>query len=232
MVAPLLPPVPPIGKDGFQDPVWPKWLANLHSSVTTVVTNPSAIAVASANGFSGSVVQPPGGVATITVSATTSGILKGNGQQLIPAVAGIDYLVTNLPITLTGDVTGNGTINIPTTLSANFGAYAENLVKLITIPAGTQSILAVNLAAGDWDVTGVVTFSSAVTSAKAGVSTNNTNFGGFGSYVLYTTNSETFSLPTVRVSFASASVVYLMVNCTFTGTSCTGEGFLRARRVR
>lgn len=209
MSAPLLPPVPPIGKDGFQDPVWPKWLNALRNSV---VYPPSSIAVATKNGFSGSVAQPPGGQAVITLETTVVGMLKGSFYNVIPAVAGVDYLAPDP------------------------NNYAEMRSGTQTITSGTQVLMAINLPAGDWDVTGVAAFTSmptttVVTSAQAGISTT-TAFDIFGSSVLYTAGIGAFALPTVRVSLSAAGVAYLVVSVAFSGTTCLAQGYLRARRTR
>jgi hypothetical protein len=234
MAAPLLPPVPPIGKDGFQDPVWPKWLNNLHQAVTVVVGNPSAIAVASANGFSGTVDQPTGGVATITLQATTTGLLKGNGQQLVPAKAGVDYLVANQNISVTGDVTGSGSTSIALSLAQYIGQYQQAVGNATNVTNTPSSILSLILTAGDWDVSGVASFAPAgsITNAQVGISASSAGFGTLGTYVLYTTGIGTVTTPVVRVTLTAASVVYLVAACSFTGASATGQGFLRARQVR
>lgn len=291
MSQPLLPPVPPIGKDGFQDPVWPKWLNALRQTASYVVTSPSSIAVAASNGFSGTVEQPAGGEATITLETTVTGVLKGNGLQLVPAKPGVDYLIQNQLVTLKGDVTGSAT-NIITTTLANTpaartnlglgsmatqsasavaitggsvtltGALAPDSKKGITgtvladnanvgsvgelqsaasvstaLVSGTHSIVTLSLTPGDWDVTGVVGFgpipaTSTVTQAQAGISSTGTSFDGFGTSVLYTAGIGTFCLPLIRVSISTTTSVYLTVNVTYTGTSCMGQGLLRARRAR
>lgn len=104
-----IPPVPPLTKLGFEDPVWVKWLNTLRQGVSTSVT---ALAINTANGFSGTVTPSGGGGSTVTLQVTASGILKGVAGQIRSAVAGVDYvasLAVNAPLTLSG---GN-TIGIP-----------------------------------------------------------------------------------------------------------------------
>jgi hypothetical protein len=228
MAANLLPPVPPIGKDGFKDPVWAKWLGALHS---TVVTNPSAIAVAEANGFAGAVVQPRNGVATITLLVTTTGLLKGNGKQLLPAIAGTDYLVQNQSITFTGDVTGKGSLTVPLVLASYIGAYQEaTTASSVTLVSNAVTpVLTMTLPAGDWEVSGASTITGATTLGTIGASSSNNAFGSLGSYVSAPTGATL--TPTIRFNVSASANVYLLVQTTFTGV-VTATGFLRARRVR
>lgn len=228
----LLPPVPPITADGFQDPVWAKWLGTLHSTVTNVVTNPSSIAVAPANGFAGTVSQIKGGTATITLQATTEGLLKGNGQQLVPAVAGTDYLIENQNIKVTGDVTGNGTTAIALTLAAYIGECVEQTSpSSVTLTSGAViNINTLALTPGDWDVSGVATVTGASTSTMLGISTGS-DFGNLGSYTQVFGGAGTMLTPPVRINVSATTNVNLLVQSVFTG-SATGTGYLRARRVR
>lgn len=98
-----LPPVPRITKTGFADPVWPRWLNELRSRIIATVLS---IRVATANGFSGSVVEDGSGNAVITLGVTASGVLKGSGGVLTAAVAGVDYVRS---ITTTAPVSNVGT---------------------------------------------------------------------------------------------------------------------------
>lgn len=180
----LLPPVPPIGKDGFQDPVWAKWLNALHGTVTQVVASPSSIAISAANGFSGTVSQPAGGEATITLEATTSGILKGNGQQLVPAVAGVDYLVQNETIKVTGDATGNGSVAIVLTLANNATARAN----LGLASMATQAASNVAVTGGSIALTGAFT-PNTILGIHGTVLGDNVQTGGVGEYAEVTESS-------------------------------------------
>lgn len=107
-----IPPVPPLGPSGFQDPVWARWLQNLRQQVGTIATS---VVIQTANGFAGTTTILPSGVASIDISTTVVGLVKANGAQLLPAIAGTDYLLT---VSLSGDATGtvSGGV-IPVTLA-------------------------------------------------------------------------------------------------------------------
>ena len=280
MAAPILPPVPRIGKDGFQDPVWPKWLNNLHQTVTVVAaTSPSSIAVASANGFTGTVEQPPDGTATITLQTSIYGVLKGNGQQLLPAIAGTDYLVSNQLIKVSGDATASGNSLLALTLAntpaarANLGLKTMatqdsgavsitggNVVSAAIIGTATNDnamvgvvgeyfdatgsattmtsttvypLIALQLTAGDWDVTGVTQIvSSVIGSTKTGISTSSNAFGALGSYVYYAAGDGAIGTPVARVSLAASATIYLLASTMYTTGTANGTGYIRARRAR
>lgn len=83
-----LPPVPPLGPDGFRDPVWARWLDLLRNQL---LSGAVSLAISNANGFSGSVADV-GGVETITLNVTVSGILKGSGGAITAATPGFDYV--------------------------------------------------------------------------------------------------------------------------------------------
>ena len=83
-----LPPVPPVTKAGFHDPVWPRWLRTLQSRVSTSISN---LVIATSNGFSGAVTHPQEDSAQVTLSTTASGMLKGLSGSLTSATPGTDY---------------------------------------------------------------------------------------------------------------------------------------------
>ena len=88
---PMVPPVPPITQAGFADPVWPRWLNQLRSYVSTAVTN---MRVEVANGFAGTVLRDPGmNSAVLTISTSVTGLAKGAAGGLVQAVPGVDYML-------------------------------------------------------------------------------------------------------------------------------------------
>ena len=80
--------VPPLTKDGFNDPVWARWLNALQRRVSLSITN---LVVAAGQGFAG-VVSAVGAEFSIALSTTVSGILKGDAGSLVAATPGTDYL--------------------------------------------------------------------------------------------------------------------------------------------
>lgn len=104
-----------------------------------------------------------------------------------------------------------------------------------------MSVYGFPLAAGDWDVEGVVTYSKAattvVTYTQQGISTSNNTIGATGTYTASASAisdaiPSAFTTPVVRISVASTTTVYLVAKAGFTTSSLSAAGFIRARRVR
>ncbi len=117
-MANTIPPVPPLSPQGFSDPAWQRWFNSLRSQLMSVATS---VLVQTANGFEGTVAINLSGVAVITLGTPLTGLVKGNGSQLIPAVSGTDYLAG---LTITGAATGTNTGNSLALTLANSGAVA------------------------------------------------------------------------------------------------------------
>jgi hypothetical protein len=100
----------------------------------------------------------------------------------------------------------------------------------------------ISLTAGDWDVSGSISFaagaSTVITALEAGVNTTSSTFpatlGNFNANVQsYTTGTtNVISTPVVRESLASTTTVYLVGLSSFTTSTMSCSGFIRARRVR
>lgn len=94
----------------------------------------TSVAVASANGFSGSVANPTT-TPNITISTSVSGMLKGSGSSLVTATANTDY---QSPITLTttgssGAATFDGsTLNIPQYTGGGGGSGTVTSVSVVS----------------------------------------------------------------------------------------------------
>src|SRR5712664_266395 len=112
---PSLPPVPPLGKDGFADPVWQRWLNLLRGHLVNAVV---ALSINTANGFSGSVAVDSSGSAKVTLNVTFSGIVKASGGGLLPAVAGTDY-ITGIAATAPLSQSGGATPTVSMTQSSS-----------------------------------------------------------------------------------------------------------------
>lgn len=132
--------------------------------------------------------------------------------------------------------------------AATAGNLGENLRTLVAVgaPVALTSTTAANVAtvsltAGDWSVTGQVTFagaSSTVTVRSAGVNTTTATIptDGTEAYNSHgtTTRSEstTVALPAKRISVASTTNVYLVASATFSAGTMGSYGSISAVRVR
>jgi hypothetical protein len=159
-------------------------------------------------------------------------------------------------MTLTGSLTLSSTLGLVGTTtndSVNTGAVGEyvtgttaaNTTSLSTntsanVGAGTN----ITLSAGDWDCTGVVNFTfgatTSVTNLSGGVSTTTAtlpaqdSFFDFETSAIVPTASKvmTWVCPTVRLSLAGSTSVFLVTQATFSVSTITVGGTIRCRRVR
>jgi len=163
--------------------------------------------------------------------------------------------------TLLSDETGSGanvfatapTLNQPnivgvtTNSNAAAGSVGEylstssNSTSLTSATTGNATSLA--LTAGDWDVSCVVTFVPAASTPpsilQAGINTVSattpaSNLGGYVQLAstFATGAAQVMITPTVRVSLASSGTAFCIAQSTFTVSTMTVNGFIRARRVR
>lgn len=133
--------------------------------------------------------------------------------------------------TTTNDNAATGYIGEVVTSTVASGAG----VSLVTGTAKT--ITSISLTAGDWDVYGMfgAFTDTAITSVIAGSSltTNTTGAEDSTVYAAPISGNQTLqsAIPTVRVSIASTTTIYLVGRVAFTGT-CVGYGRITARRAR
>jgi hypothetical protein len=154
-------------------------------------------------------------------------------------------------LSATGNLTPsqtNGIVGTTTNNNANAGSvgeYVSNNASGVSLTSGVSAnITSVSLTAGDWDVAGQVVViaaaSTVLTNASAGINTTTatlpTAVSGFGLAIL-TGTLGTATAPVVvpmvtRISIASTTTVFLVASAGFTTSTCTANGFIRARRVR
>lgn len=168
---------------------------------------------------------------SIVASTGSTLVLIHNGTQWHQIGGSPDANIDVLG-TLTNDTAAAGQVGelITSTLpQASASALSNNT---------GQNITSINLTAGDWDVNGSVglVVSSSLTSAQAWVSAvSNTPPGLTGGFAILTATIGSGTLlptGTARISLASAATVYLGVQTSFASGTCSGYGFIRARRVR
>lgn len=108
--------------NSYVSPAWYRVLKTIQTGITNVSITPG-------NGFSGSVSNPTSNPA-ITISTSVTGILKGDGTSLLPAVQGTDYSkgTSALPtgivksITVTGELTIAAGADLPPMTALTGGA--------------------------------------------------------------------------------------------------------------
>lgn len=152
---------------------------------------------------------------------------------------------------ITGAITPSSTGGIIGTIlanNANAGSVGEYVTAVATTPGTTlttatvANVTSISLTAGDWDVTGVVDFlpgaTTSITVLNGGISTTTAALGAQDTYCQNASaaqvpaNNISFDTPTVRISIASTTTVYLVARGTFTVSTLSAFGTIRARRVR
>lgn len=130
----------------------------------------TSVSVATANGFSASIVDPTG-AAIITLQTTVTGLLKGNGTAIQAAVADTDYL---LPATASSTYLSlaAATSTIRAALSSGIGISYNSTSGVITNSAPDQIVTLTQGA--NITITGTYpNFTIASTSGSGGVTTLN-----------------------------------------------------------
>jgi len=125
------------------------------------------------------------------------------------------------------------------------GEFVSSLVasgSAVSLTTATAAnVTSISLTAGDWDVEGNVNFketTSTVTARSAGISTTSVTIPSDGSegyngvQSTVTTENNTITLPTKRISISGTTTVYLVGSATFSAGTCAGFGAITARRVR
>jgi hypothetical protein len=150
----------------------------------------------------------------------------------------------------TGAITPVSTVGItgtPTNNNASAGAIGEYITNSTAgtslSTATTANATSASLTAGDWDVSCTPTFAPAGSTVPsilaAGVTTTSATLPGsnVGGYVQLASSfpagaAQVVVTPTVRISLSSTTTTYCVVQSTFTVSTMTVNGFIRARRVR
>lgn len=219
-------------------PAWSNSVQNLSVNGTTTLTNTAA---------GGNVLKLTGN------GATTPNKFLGvlNGGFTIFSSSGSTQLFTltdggALNILSTFTPTG-GIVGVTTNSNAaagNVGEFISNAGTGVSFTSGTAANLTViSLTAGDWDVSGTFqTVPAATTTTSlvaAGISQTSatlpaSNSGGRVSFAFSSPaqSGNEIATPTLRVSLTATTNVYLVGFTQFATSTMTGNGFIRARRVR
>lgn len=176
-----------------------------------------------------------------------------NIQQQVVGISAVQT-ITNKTLLNTASLAFNGTAGIigtTTNNNADAGSVGEVLSAVnaggVVMISGTPiTITSVALTAGDWDISGQIVFQPAATTSVTRLQggTNDTTNVLPGTldvtnaifqqtFAAFVPNSAiTYPLNTVRKSLASTTTVYLVGNASFTVSTMSGFGYIRARRVR
>ncbi len=144
---------------------------------------------------------------------------------------------------LDGGILGTATNDNAT--AGNTGEYVSSLIasgSAVSLTTATAAnVTSISLTAGDWDVTGTVSFTettATVSARSAGLSSTSATIPTDGSEafcgVQSTVTSETNSIALVRKRFSlsATTTIYLVGSATFSAGTCAGFGNITARRIR
>jgi len=216
-----------------------------------------------------------GAVGRLKIAGSTSGAVTLDaqavaGSNVLTLPVGTDTLVgkatTDVLTNKTFNSTGTGNVlqvsgvtvsagqypGEPTTGSAtsgNVGEYIQSVVLTGSAVSLTstvaKTVTSISLPAGDWDVSGNVSYNTAATTAVTNVgaylsgTTNTIDVTPGKASLLYfgeivPTSGLTYAIPVgpYRLSLAATTTVYLIALGTFTVSTLTAFGALHARRAR
>jgi hypothetical protein len=193
-------------------------ITNGIGSITLALSNTTVTASSYGNSYS---------VATFTV----------NGQGQLTAAANVPIAIGSSAVsgTSTNDLAAVGILGEYLTATIASGGA----VALTT--AVSANVTGLSLTAGDWDVTGTVDYTVGATTnvnnSQQGISTTSATLGAQDTFTSVYTGGipiidQAFQTPTVRVSLAATTTVYLVAKSAFTISTNKAYGTIRARRVR
>lgn len=213
-------------------------------------TTPSTGAFTSITAQSG--VVATGAYTASYTDGTVVDYQSGNGRISVGGADTLSFYSGGIGSSLMAKMTPASGVQITgTTTNDNaaagyVGEYvsATAAVGSVSLTTSTPTnITSISLTAGDWDVSGDVAYSAAgttsVTLFAQGISATSATLGALGTYTQRAfaaqvpgTNGNILSTSMIRISLAATTTIYLVAQSTFTVSTMTAGGIIRARRVR
>ncbi len=174
---------------------------------------------------------------TITAGTINGAVIGGS----TPAAG--SFTTVSASSTITPSST-NGIVGTTTNDNANAGSIGEYITASATAVSASSgvslNVTSVSLTAGDWDVQGLVASapagSTVVQAVLASSSSTSATIAAtpFRTQVTQNMTGTYFAapIPIARYSLSATTTIYLVANVTFTTSTLSCEGFIRARRVR
>lgn len=186
---------------------------------------------------------PAGNIAATTVQAAINEL--DNEKAKVGANSDITSMTAVTSISATGGTAVKGTNTNDNAAVGNIGEYISSVVPLVSAVSITHAVntnvTSVSLTAGDWDVSGIVSFNFAattsITALAGGITTTSATFDLNATYIHRTAAFVPegvigYGIPTIRISLAATTTVYLVALANFTVSTATAYGRIDARRVR
>lgn len=198
---------------------------------------------------SANVVLSPTGTGVVTINPATAGTINN------AAIGGTTPLAGSFTtLTSTGVTTLKGSTTNDSVAAGNIGEFVTATVasgSAVSLTTATSAnVTSISLTAGDWDVSGQVVHNAAATTSitllqigiSAASATLPTQAGGSGigtdplsmwrQAAGVPAGALTTSVGPVRVSLSGTTTIYLVAADTFTVSTMTAYGTIRARRIR
>jgi hypothetical protein len=185
------------------------------------------------------------GVATALAAAVSGsgGIALTTSPTFTTPILGAAS-ATSLTFSSTSGIIGTTTNNNAAAGSVGEFVTSNVAVTNTSLSSGTiADTTSISLTAGDWDVFGAVGFFGGSTTTptffKGWINTTSASDPGAPNYASsfptgtpFATAPYDFTVPSLRVSVASTTTVYLSVQAVFAVSTCTAGGVISARRRR
>ena len=174
------------------------------------------------------------------VNGTSNVVIASSSGNINVGISGANVaFFKNAGVALNGTTTNN---------DASAGQVGEYISAQLSNPGNSltsssfANVISISLTAGDWDVTGFVGFvlaaSTSISYYALAISTVSQTLNGQGTAIdsnFATTvpgAGSSYLTPTVRVSLASTTTVYLVTYLIFGVSTAKAYGNIRARRIR
>lgn len=183
------------------------------------------------------------GTASININGTVGATTAADGK--FTTLSASDTFTPNQTKGIVGTTTNNSA------QTGSVGEYVASIVSsgsAVALTTGTaKTVTSISLTAGDWDVEGSITFTGGATTnvvyLNADLSTvNDTLVGNVGTFnsttygaagiVLFPVVDQNIPLYMTRVSISSTTTYYLVTRASFSISTCSAYGAIKARRVR
>jgi hypothetical protein len=187
----------------------------------------------------------------ISANTGTGSNVLGTGPTITtPTISGATITTSSINgVTLGGVGQYPGEPSNGTATAGNIGEeIVSNILSAsaVSLVSGTPANVAtITLTAGDWDIEAQPCFGGGATTQvgglRASISTTTAtenaaspNFcgGSYGSITAFSTFDVGLSIGRIRVSLTGSQQYWLVVNATFSVSTCKAYGKIRARRVR
>ncbi|CAI8694323.1 hypothetical protein [Burkholderia sp. IT-111MI5] len=195
---------------------------------------------------------PALGAATATTATAGDNTTKvATTAYVQTAITGGSNAASFTTVNASGLITPSSTVGIKATATNDDAAAGSigdfpsptNLSGVSLTNGVVANVSSISLGAGDWDIQCSAQFTpnsaTNTTTYGAGVSVTSATYEGLGTYVANvgaswpgTSGAPAIGTPVVRKKFASTTTVYCVASSSFSGSTMTASGSLRARRPR